>query len=244
MNISTYQKKCKNGIKLTKNNMLDNYTYFHTNQWECFVSHLAHCDISWLAIPVIFWASCVDSNSATNSPSFVNCCTFLQYFNQKFLIAVSIWCFDSFRQFTLNQCKQFSDCVHHSKFSSLLSSRIPFLWFIKGLFSGLGRYAKAMSLCTKKFLWFNEAVIYQNGLFVSRKNLPLCPPLQLFAWLQTRPSSVIEYNPSYQSMSFIKVIKKIVYRMRYSTLGTLSSVCCNIREYYKNYLYNNNYIYG
>ena len=224
--------------------MLDNYTYVHTNQWECFVSHLAHCDISWLAIPVIFWAWCVDSNSATNSPSLVNCCTFLQYFNQKFLIAVSIWCFDSFRQFTLNQCKQFSDCVHHSRFSSLLSSRIPFLWFIKGLFSGFGRYTKAMSLWTKKCLWPIVVTMYQNLDFVTVRNRHSCHQLHHFAWLQGLKSSVTAYRPSIPGISFIKVIKKIVYRMRYSTLGTLSSACCNIREYYKTFTLNNNYIYG
>lgn len=224
--------------------MLDNYTYFHTNQRQVLVFHKAHWDMAQLCIPSFLLTSLHDSKIFTIAHSFVSCMTFLGTLFQKFFIAVSTWCFDSFRQFTLNQWRLFSDFVHHSRFSNLLSSRIPFLWFIKGLLSGFGRYAKAMSLCTKKCLWFNEAVIYQNGLFVSRKNLPLCPPLQLFAWLHTRPSSVIEYNPSYQSMSFIKVIKKIVYRMRYSTLGTLSSVCCNIREYYKTFTFNNNYIYG
>ncbi len=224
--------------------MLDTYTYFHTNHPEVLVLPKAHWDIAHWCIPSFLRASLQDLNVANNSHCLVYCITFLGILFEKFLIAVSIWCFDSFRQFTLNQCRQFSDCVHHSKFSSLLSSRIPFLWFIKGLFSGFGRYARAMSLWTKKFLWFIDVTIYPNLDFVTVRNCHLCPQLHNFAWLHNLKSSVTAYLPSIPGISFIKVIKKIVYGMRYSTLRTLSSICCNIREYYTNYLYNNNYIYG
>lgn len=229
---------------INKNNMLDNYTYFHTNQRQVLVFHKAHCDMAQLCIPSFRLTSLHDSKIFTIAHSFVSCITFLGTLFQKFLIAVSTWCFDSFRQFTLNQCRQFSAFVHHSKFSSLLSSRIQFLWFIKGLLSGFWRYTKAMSLWTKKFLWFIDVTMYQNFDFVTVRNRHLCPQLHNFAWLHNLKSSVTAYLPSIPGISFIKMNKKIVYRMRYSTLGTLSSVCCNIREYYKTFTSNSKYIYG
>lgn len=225
--------------------MLDNYTYFHTNQRQVLVFHKAHWDMAQLCIPSFLLTSLHDSKIFTIAHSFVSCMTFLGTLFQKFFIAVSTWCFDSFRQFTLYPCKQFSDWVHHSRFSSLLSSRIPFLWFIKGLFSGFGIYTKAMSRCTKKCLWFKSVVMYQNLDFVTFKNFHLCHALHDFGWLQTLPSSVIAYSFSYHGMSFIqKALKNSVPNAVTATLGTLSSVCCNIREYYKTFTFNNNYIYG
>lgn len=230
-------------IKLTRNNMLDNYTYFHTNQRQVLVFHKAHWDMAQLCIPSFRLTSLHDSKIFTIAHSFVSCMTFLGTL-PKFLMAVSTWCLDSFRQFTLYPCRQFSAWVHHSKLSSLLSSRIPFLWFTKGLFSGFGTYTKAMSLWTKKCLWPIVVTMYQNLDFVTVRNRHSCHQLHHFAWLQGLKSSVIAYLPSIHGISFIKVIKKIVYRMRYSTLGTLSSVCCNIQDNYSYLFHNTNKNYG
>jgi hypothetical protein len=110
------------------------------------------------------------------------------------------------------ECKAFSLLVHHSRFSTLLSFLIQFLWLTCGLLSGFGMYVRETSLWILKYLFHSllrsHTLVYQFLSFFSFKNL-FHPHHHFQGWLQTFPSSVTAYSHSYQGISFIKQNKKI-----------------------------------
>ena len=171
-------------------------------------------------------ASWVDSKTSNGIHSFVKLPTFFM-----------LCCF---LHNSLKEWNIFSLWVHHSRFSILLSSLIPFLWLIHVLFSGFGMYVKATSLCTVFGVLCLSLYIFANTYpYVLKDNLKNLHFFQFLGWLHIIPSCVAAYNHSYQGISSIlKQLKNSVRNAVTATSRTLSSVCCNIREYY---IYNPSY---
>lgn len=80
------------------------------------------------------------------------------FFASTFFFLLSFVFLEALKTFShspvLIACSAFSLLVHHSRFSTLLSVLIPFIWFTCGLFSGLGINALATSLCGLKLYFF------------------------------------------------------------------------------------------
>lgn len=136
--------------------------------------------------------SAEESHSLIKFQILSNCLTFklFQWFFQKLFLE---------RLFAY-ACNQFSLTEHHSRFSSLLSFFIPFLWFTCGLFSGFGINACATKRWTNfKFLFHKSNDEYHFGFLYIDNNLQFIS-LQLKD--NTRHKLLILYNPSYQMMSF------------------------------------------
>lgn len=142
-----------------------------------------------------------DSNSSIKSP---------------FLVNLPILLFNFFLQLHLYQCKTFSLSVAHSKFSSLLSNRIQFLWLTVLLFSGLYKYVRATSLWIVKLLLtlssYKETCIYHHLFVLPFNHLQELPHVHFpfHGWLHTLPSSVTAYFPSYHIIS--RIITKLKNR--------------------------------
>ena len=94
-------------------------------------------------------ASTIDSYSLINTPSLVNCATFLYVrlflsskppFLHLFFVA-PLWCLKDKTLFA------FSLYVTQRKFSTLLSNLFVLIWSTQGLFSGLGINVSAINLC-------------------------------------------------------------------------------------------------
>lgn len=173
--------------------------YFHINHHAFFFIHLQQLDILEWGIPISL-------STSRNEFHFFISLHSREYWHtiREFLLSFQNFLF-SIRLFLLSPvsyaCCIFSDCVHHSRFTCLLSFLFQFLWFICGLFSGLGINIVATSLCTiqvsRIHLEYSHIVKYHllfsqdtKVLFFQRKKLFIFH--KLLTW----------YNPSYPSMSF------------------------------------------
>lgn len=223
------------------------YDNLHSKPPACLYFQSIHFRIFHLSIPVSLCACIIDSYILQSIHSLVSCITFFA-FCLPLCLLFSFCSSVNLQRPSSHAWRTLVFWVHHSRFDTWLLYLLLSRWRTTGRLLGFGIYVIATNLLTLQFF------ISQSFHKISLKYLAISGFLNLALWInqyghrlfsciQTLPSSVMAYNHSYHGISFINRIKKIVYRMRYSTLGTLSSVCCNIREYYNNNLYNSN-IYG
>ena len=214
---------------------------------EDFVLPTAEFDILHCDSQVCLDASIEDIYVLQRIHSLVSCITGLLTD-----IACFIWdSFDGklgFLHKTLKACLWFSEYVIHSKLSTRLSSFTPFLWLTVFRFLGLSIYDKATALWAYIVLWPSVKNKYQ---FVPHK-LNHFPFLRFdLGWLHILPFSVTAYRPSYQGISFIKIIEAFSRRLdcirtSYS-MPIKSNLFNRTQEYYRNIIANCNlfinYIY-
>lgn len=214
------------------------YTNFHLYHFANSFFQLIQREIDAWFTPVIRDASIDDGKTLHKTPSFVSCIIFLPEAYQIFLHASRSLSVEGCNQ-SSRACLLFVFWVPHIRFETWLLSLLLSRWRTIGWLWGFGRYVSA----TRRLI--RDGIIFQSR-HKSTCTYPVTLPIDFshfhlykelctqyfFGWLQILPSWVIAYLHSNQGMSFIKTIKKIVYRMRYSTLGTLSSVCCNIQGNY------------
>ncbi len=187
--------------------MAENYAYFQIKpQAVCLpVLHNAQEQMCQFETQVSLSASAADLNLFKNSPSTLYCATSLER-----AFDASFWYSSIFSEHLLfhrikKLCNEFSLGVDHSKFSSLSSVFIPFMWFIKGLFSGFGIYVSHINLLLLKLLAFHKMDNLTEKYHLFIKTFINLPFLALyFGKLHILQSSVIAYNHSNQGMSFIK----------------------------------------
>ncbi len=191
---------------------------FHLYQYAVNLFHVQHLDIELVSNHSSLLASIKESH-------------FFIKFHFKSYCIISLLHFEYFQNLhflgelchnLLYLCCTFSLAVHHSRFSSLLSILIQFLWFTWGLFSGLGMNAIAIALCNdvclvSQPLW-KVALIYQYisywcFIFFSLLwNLPFLIKPNLFNFHKL----LTWYNHSNHGISFqaslVIAIKKTLYR--------------------------------
>lgn len=165
-------------------------------------------------IPSVSWAVFTDSNSLMKTPSDV-------YWNTGLQKGFS---FQNFHSHVLTLHKNlklwmiFSDLVHHSKFSTLLSWRTPFKWLTSGLFSGFRINVSATRRCTEKVIFHSHlykptcTYPWQFGLTIN--NFSFQDPLKLKVF--TLPALLTSYLPSYQKIGFqiSSIFNKIIRSVR------------------------------
>ncbi len=209
------------------------YTNFQTYPPQ--VLHLLH-NAHWEILPwdnqVTLSASYEELYTLHKTPSFVSCMTFFHLLNH---ITT-----DDFLCLLVNTLPRFHPsttlywAVHHSKFERLLLDLFQSIWLTCGLFSGFGKYVKAIKRLTLRDLptEFTQRLTksYQSWDFDIIKNLHLCPHDEFFGWLQTLPSSVTAYLHSYPGISRIKKWLKVIQESC-GTCTTFNHLSCKTFGY-------------
>lgn len=183
--------------------MAENYKYLQIKPQEDLDNQEAQFCIAERLMPNILCALVAESNSSIKNQSLV----YLHIFFSKYC----------FLPLFHPSCTLYL-WVHHSKFSTLLSFRTPFLWFIQGLLSVLGRYVNATNLCTRAVIGFFPFIKrtwkYQLEILEALKKHQSFKVFQfIFGWLQTLPSSVTAYIHSYHGISFISILPSLKNRV-------------------------------
>lgn len=169
------------------------------NHQEVLYSHLQQAVIQDICIPVILDAELADENSWINSKPSVYWYTFLA------LVCQSI------RKLS-NACFVFSLFVTHSRFSTLLSVLIQFMWLTQDFFSGFLIKVSAIRRWMVIFLWRRS--LYKHTLKYQFHILPLSNfSSQVLLNFNdfTLPILLTWYNHSYPSTGFHSSIKKILF---------------------------------
>lgn len=183
----------------------------------------AHWDMFLKLTPKNLPASWQDENVFMKTPSLVKHFTLLSP--------------TDFLHHNIHEWTIFSFAVHHSRFSTLLSSLTEFLWFTCGLFSGLVIYVMATSLWTLKNFRFPD-LYNQTSKYQLEKDI-----FKNFNswWFHILPSSVQAYNHSYHGISFIltKLKNRYILKSWKNKMHLLFTQKC-IQDFFdRNSIFNN-----